>query len=380
MLSVFFRITVCSLVLILHLSIIACDNPDTNNKKLLTQQTIKLGAIMPMTGSGAIYGENLSKGMELALSEINTKNKNISFKIIYEDDRGETTGAVSAIRKLIAQDKVQMILGPAYSGQTLAIAPIAEENKVIALTTLPGSIEIKKAGDFIFRVYASDEYQGKFLAESAYNIFKARKAIVFRANSAYAKALSDVIKDNFIAMGGSIIDEEVFNEGDKNMRTQLTKIKKLNPDLIFAPSLYADAANILVQAKELGYNLKFLGGDAWDGDIWQIIQGAENLGVFSKLLFDYENGSERTKAFFNAFREKYGHEPNSHAATGYDAVYIAKYAYDSSDGTIDGLKTALYKLKNFSGALGNISFDEFGDNTSVSFKLYRFENGKVKGL
>jgi branched-chain amino acid transport system substrate-binding protein len=341
------------------------------------EKEIKIGAVMPLTGDGATYGQNLRNGMELALSEINASGTGVKYKIIFEDDKGSVKDAVSSYQKLISQDKVQIILGPAYSGQSLAVAPIAEKNKIVALTTLPGTIKLKYAGDYVFRVYASDEYQGKYLANVAYNKFGAKRAAILRANSDYAQAFRDVFIQNYTELGGKIVVEEVFDEGDKNVRTQLMKIKKADPDIVFAPCLYKDAATILVQAKELGIKKKFLGGDAWDGDIWAIIKGAEELGIFSKLLFTEENASLKTKEFFKNYKAKYGTEPNSHAATGYDAVYLMKYAYENSDKTGTGLKDALYKVKDFPRALGSITFDSYGDNISLAFKLYKFKDGKV---
>jgi branched-chain amino acid transport system substrate-binding protein len=341
---------------------------------------IKIGAILPLTGDLAVYGDPVKKGMELALEEINAKGgiNGKPLKLIFEDDFGDPKTAVAVFNKLIDNEKVPIILGPLTSSASMATAPIAEKRKVVQLSTMAGTIDLKYAGDYVFRVFASNEYQSKSVADKAIDIFNAKRAAILYINNDYGEGSKEVIEKRYSERGGKIVAVENFNEGDKDFKTQLIKIKKSNPDIIFALCYWKEGAIILKQAKELGIKITFLGEDAWYGPIEEIAGDAVKLLVFSSMAFG-EKYKEHPKMqkFIQSFRKKYGKEPDAYSATGYDAVYLAKHAIEIGGYNADGIKKALYNTKNFIGALGNITYDEYGDNIGAEFDLYVIRNGKT---
>ncbi|GAG00492.1 unnamed protein product, partial [marine sediment metagenome] len=230
----------------------------TQTKKDLGE--IKIGAIMPLTGELATYGEPVKNGMELAVEEINAKGgiNGTLLRIIFEDDLGDPKTAVSAFNKLIDSEKVPIILGPLTSGASMATAPVAERRKVVQLSTIAGTIKLKYAGDYIFRVFASDELQAKAIVDKAIDIFGSKKAAILYINNAYGQGIKEITENRYIERGGQLVAIESFNESDKDFRTQLIKIKNVKPDLIFCLSYWKEGALILVQAKELGIDTKFL--------------------------------------------------------------------------------------------------------------------------
>ena len=145
-------------------------------------EVIKIGAILPLTGDASIYGSALKEGLDLALEEINTKGGIIGKKVvvIYEDSQADPKVAVSAINKLINIDKVKIILGEMFSSVTLAIAPIAQKSQVVLISPTVSAEAVPNVGDYIFSIYPSDAYDGKFLANFVYNeIEKKNAAIIF---------------------------------------------------------------------------------------------------------------------------------------------------------------------------------------------------------
>ena len=157
------------------------------------ENIIKIGAIVPLTGPFASYGEPVKNGMLLAVDEINNNGgvKGKKIKLIIEDDAGNPTTAVNAFEKLAGTDKVPMILGPLSSGCSMATAPVAEKNKVVQLSTLAGIPDLSKAGDYIFRIYPSSELGARFAAKQALEIFKPKKiAILFGCRSFRATRLT----------------------------------------------------------------------------------------------------------------------------------------------------------------------------------------------
>src|SRR5581483_644827 len=123
-------------------------------------QTIEIGAILPLTGDGAKYGEEARNGINLALDEI-AKGK---LRVIYEDDLGTAAGAVNAFNKLTATNKVSAIIGPMYSSTALAVAPLAERKQVVVLSPSASSPALTTAGDFFFRNWPSDVFEGGEMA------------------------------------------------------------------------------------------------------------------------------------------------------------------------------------------------------------------------
>lgn len=345
-----------------------------------SDNAINVGAIMPLTGELAAYGEPVKRGMELAAQEINAAGgidgRKLSLR--FEDDFADPTTAVGAFNKLVDQYKVPMILGPLTSGASMATAPVAERRRVVQLSTMAGTVDLKFAGDYVFRVFASNELQSNYISNAAVDILKAKTAAILYINNSYGQNSKQIIEKAFPARGGKIVDIESYDEGDTDFKTQLVKIKQANPDLIFAPAYWKEGATILKQAKELGITVHFLGEDSWYGPIAEVAGDAADLVIFSSMAFgERYKDQPRMQQFIKSFRENYGKDADSYSATGYDAVYLAKHAIETGGYNSDGVKTALYNTRNFVGALGKISYDEYGDNVGAEFDLYTIRDGKT---
>jgi len=196
--------------------------------------TIKIGFIGPLTGSAASAGEPTQKAVALAVEEINNSGgiKGRPIKIIYEDGKCEGKEAVNAAQKLINIDKVKIIIGGFCSGETLAVAPIAEAAKIILFSTGSGSPDITNAGDYIFRNFPSDASSGRKIAELAIeNNLKSIALLVETTD--YAQAIKKVFNDHFSELGGKIPIDESFTSQSTDLRAQLTRIKAKNPNAIY---------------------------------------------------------------------------------------------------------------------------------------------------
>ena len=139
---------------------------------------IRIGAIDPLTGPFAAYGEPVRDGMLLAVDEINAKGGigGRKIELLLEDDGGDPKNSVSAFTKLATVSKVPVVIGPLSSGASMATAPLAERYKVVQLSTLAGTIDLSKAGDYVFRIYPSSEIGSRYIAKIAIEKFKAKKA------------------------------------------------------------------------------------------------------------------------------------------------------------------------------------------------------------
>jgi len=227
---------------------------------------IKIGFISALTGDVSSVGTVNKAAAEIAVEEINAAGgiNGRQIEMIYEDGKCSAKDAVNAAQKLISIDKVSVIIGGLCSTETSAFVAQAMQDKVIVFSPGSSAPGLSQAGQYFFRSYPSDNFQGKFAAEYAYNTLGARKVAVIYHISDWGSGVKDVFVSRFKELGGQIVTEEGSPQTARDYRTSLTKIRDLKPDLVFAP-LYPDGAIVaLKQAQEQGLKVEVMGDDSWD--------------------------------------------------------------------------------------------------------------------
>lgn len=326
-------------------------------------EEIRIGAVLPLTGSAAVWGENAKMGLEIALEEVNKAGgvKNRKIALIFEDSQSDPARAVSSLRKLISVDKVPVVIGDIASSSVLAMAPVAEKEKVVLLSPGASNPDISEAGEYIFRNWQSDALEGKLDAEFAYERLGYRRMGVLYVNNAYGSGLKTVFEDSFKNLGGEILASESFDQGATDMRTQLNKIASLNPDGIYMPGYPPEMAIVLVQAKELGLRVSFLSVQAFDDP--KILQTAKDAaeGVIFSVPTPPDPNNPVVRDFIHEYKERFAREPGVCSDTGYDALKIIVWAMKRGANSALEIMEQLLKLKDFPGAAGSTTFDENGD-------------------
>ena len=340
------------------------------------EEEVKIGAIFALTGDAAMYGERAKRGVELALEEINKEGiRGSKINIVYEDSQGDSQKAVSAFQKLVELDKVTFIIGPLSSSEVLSIAPIAEKKKVIILTPTSSAPQITYAGDYIFRNCMSDLFDGAALAEFAFKKLQKKKAGTIYINNDFGIGLKESFKKRFSSLTGEIIIEESFERRDTDFRTQLSRIKAKNPDVLFLIG-YAEMGQILKQAKELGLKSQIVSFSSFEQpDIIKVAGNAAEGVYYTFQGFDSESEEEVVKNFTAKYKERYNEDSDIFAALSYDAVKIYAEALKRGGFNVEDLKKALYEIKHFIGVVGKTSFDENGD-VIKPIGIKKVENGK----
>ena len=337
---------------------------------------IKIGLIGPLTGDVATVGQGTKSAAELAISEINSAGgiNGRMLKLIAEDGKCDGKESVSAITKLINIDKVTAIIGGGCSSESVAAAPIAEKAGVVMLSPLSSSPALTTAGDYIFRDYPSDSFQGVKAADFAVNTLKTKNIAVLSCMSDWCQGIQQVFKDKAAALGATIVaDERYDDKTTKDLKTQLTKIKSANPDLLYFIG-YTDGTVVgLKQAKEIGLNAKILGGDAWNDP--KIIS---NAGFGAEGIM-YTMPKSVSNATFDAAIEKLTNskEVTVGSRESYDAVKILAQVMKEVGTKSSKIKDALYKVQGYQGVSGNISFDKNGDLSTASYDIKIIKDGKA---
>ena len=337
---------------------------------------IKVGFVGPLTGDGAALGENAQAAVELAVSEVNAAGgiNGRQLQFIYEDGKCNGADAASAANKLLNADKVSLIIGGACSGETSAMAGAAEQAKTVLFSYCSSAPTITNAGDYIFRDYPSDTFQGSFAANYIYNKLGKKNVAVLYVKTDWGTGIKDVFDDSFTKLGGKVAIEEGFDQTTKDLRTELTKIKAANPDLIYFLGYTEESVTGLKQAATLGIKTPMFGGDAWDDP--KIYDGA---GAAAEGIMFSTVSAPLSDAFKAAMKQKTGSDEVLACTPGaYDAVNILSNVMKKVGTDSTAIKDELYKTTYANGvSSANISFDSNGDLVGASYMVKQVTNGKA---
>ena len=326
------------------------------------QETIKIGHYASLTGKDAAFGVASRKGALLAVEELNAKGGILGHRIEYlvEDIQSKSGESATVVKKLISRDKVVAVLGGNPSTNSLEAAPICQNAKIPMMAISSTNPKVTEIGDYIFRICFIDPFQGAVLAKFAREKLKAQRvALLTSASAPYSVGLSNVFRERFTALGGEIVGEQKYSEGDKDFKAQLTAIRGQKPDVIAATGYYTEAALICIQARSLGLDVPIIGGDGWEAPQLVELGGRAVEGTYYSTHYSASNAAPEVQAFVKQYRARWNNEtPEGVSALAYDAVLLYADAMQRA-GTTDGpkLRDALAATKNFPGVTGHTTID-----------------------
>jgi branched-chain amino acid transport system substrate-binding protein len=341
---------------------------------------ILFGEYGSLTGSEATFGQSTKQGVELAVKELNAAGGVLGKKIrvIVYDDQGKGEEAVTAVAKLVTQDKVHVVLGEVASTRSMAAAPTCQQNGVPMISPSSTNPKVTQVGDYIFRVCFIDPFQGTVMAEFAANHLKIKNVAIFRDKSSdYSMGLADFFQKEFMARGGVIVADEAYNSDDKDFRAQLTSIKGKKPDAIFVPGYYTQVGMVARQAKELKLDVPLLGGDGWESSKLFEIGGAALNGSYYSNHLSSDDPRPELQGFVTRYKAAYGEPPDSLAALGFDSAMLAADAIKRA-GKLDrkAIRDELAKTTAFAGVSGTVSMDAQRNATKPAVVL-KINDGKA---
>jgi branched-chain amino acid transport system substrate-binding protein len=325
------------------------------------EDTILVGEVGSLTGSEATFGISARNGIELALKEANeaggVRGKKLAVRVY--DSQGKPEEAAQAVTRLIAQDKVVLILGEAASSVSMAMAEKAQAAGVPMITPTSTAPEVTQKGDYIFRVCFIDPFQGKVMAKFTRENLKLDSVAILTDNkAAYSIGLAKVFTEEFQKLGGKIVANESYSKGDTDFRAQLTAIKQTKPQAVWVPGYYTDVGIIARQKKELGLAVPLLGGDGWESDKLFELGGSALDGSYFSNHYSLDNPDPILKEFVEKYQKAYGSPPDSVAALAYDAARLGVDAMKRApDVSGKALRDAIAATKDFPGVAGKITLN-----------------------
>lgn len=335
-------------------------------EKAADQNVVKVGVFLPLTGDNAAGGELELRGIKLA-NQLHPEVLGKKVELVVADNKSDKAEAASVAARLIEKDKVSVLVGSYGSSLSMAAGNIVKENKVPAVGTSCTNPQVTANNDYYFRACFIDPFQGKVMAEYAHqNGFK-KVAIVQEVSNDYSVGLAKFFREEFVKLTGdenSIVDVANYQTSDKDFTAILTNIKALNPDAVFAPGNFTESALLVKQARQLGIDAQFMGGDTWETQEFIDVGGKDVEGVALSTAFDREKAStEEAKKFLDAYTKEYNGEPSALTAMAYDAYLIAVSGIEKAGTATDTVKIrdAIAATKDLECVTGMTTLDENGD-------------------
>lgn len=336
---------------------------------------IKIGAILPLTGSGASYGVWMKGGAEMAAEEINAAGgiAGRKLEVIYEDHAADASKAVNAMRRLVEVEKVPFSL-TSYSAPTLAIQPIAAQNKVVIMNG-GGQSDNLANKDYLYNNIPVVSNEVGVIAEWLAKDKKLMSAVLIVANDEAGRNSAKTFRDRYGAAGGKVLAEEQVALDGTDFRAQLAKLKARGGDLLYISSYGRNVSIIADQARELGITIPLAGTS------WVLVpetfksKGAEGMLV-TKLPFDPNS------AFAKKFKEKYKTDAGFFAVQYYSATRIfanaAAEAMKKHGGALtgEGVKNAIESIRAFDTISGKLVF-QANHGAVMDIEVGDLKGGKI---
>ncbi|PIC71571.1 ABC transporter substrate-binding protein [Sporosarcina sp. P17b] len=343
----------------------ACGNSSTDDTESADSDDVvkaKVGVISYLTGPGASYGEAITNGINLAHKEIAELGE-VDIELKIEDSAGKQEEALSVAQKLMNSENVDAIIGPTLSTEMQIVGPEADLNGVPILGTSNTAEGIPQLGEYVFRNSIPETLAIPASVQKAIDKYGAKKvAILYGNDDVFTKAGYDTMKQVAKDLDLEVLTTETFQLGQSDYKAQLTKIKSLNPDLVLASALYNEGAVILDQARKMGIDVPFVGGNGFNSPEVIKIAGDAANGLIVATPWFAKKDDEKVKKFVEDYEAAYGMEPDQFAAQAYDGFYVmAEAIKNAGEADRDAIRDALAEIKDFEGVLGNMSFDEEGD-------------------
>ena len=364
-------------------------------------KVVKIGVIAPLSGDLTATGTGIRNSVDLAIKQANDKNKVPGWRIelAAEDDAAKPDVGAQAAAKLSSDAAVVGVIGTYNSSVALQVAPVLDRANIVEISPANTNDTLTRGENFAtaparphknyFRTATLDSLQGGFAADYAYNDLKARNVVVIHDKKAYGQGLADSFKARFTKDGGKILTTETINPGDKDFSAVLTKIKPMNPDLIFYGGEYPEGSLISRQAHgPQGIKAPVMGGDGLVDPTYGKAAGAAANGDYATSVGAPPEQVESAKQFIADYK-----------AAGYKDSYSAygALAYDSANAIINALPAALgsatavndtvrravidaVQKASFNGASGPVAFDQYGDTVTKTLTMYKVDAGDFKPI
>lgn len=353
---------------------ITLPSADTNESR--ASAPITIGFIGPLSGDSAAYGAPIKNAVFLAVKDLKTQGKNVD--VAYEDGACNGEAAARALNKLITVHKARLVIGGVCSGETLAMAPVAERERALVFSPSAASPDITDAGDFVFRNIPSDAASAATLADFMRGDYSS--IAVLSEDAEAVEPFRQAFIRRFEEEGGEIPVKEHFTSSQKDFKALLGRIKESDAEaLVLNPQTEQAAGALVRQMKKFGIALPVYGTAVLGGSKFIEAAGDATDGIIFIDLAPLDHGNPQVEAFFNDYTKFFGQPTQEFtAAAAYDAMNIIAQAIDRVGYAPEKVRDYMYNLPEYEGLLGRYSFDLRGDVVGIPFALQRINKNQIE--
>jgi branched-chain amino acid transport system substrate-binding protein len=360
-----------ALPLLLAAAVSACDLAPNRGG------TVAFGLAAPLTRS---YGENSKLGAELAAEELNAAGEldGVTIAIHARDDGGEGAAAIQVASRFVEDPSVVAVVGHANSDPMMAASKVYHDGELPAVGTSATSTEIAEAGPWIFRIASNDSANAAAIAREARRF--GRRVGILYANDEYGNSLAAIFRKALAQTDAVLVGTDPYLEEMKDFRPYLLRFKERQAEVLLVAGLEVGAATMIRQMREVGLGARVLGGDGLES--LTSMEGNYDGTMFGMLY--HPEASDRARTFAATFRRRYNREPESSAATSYDAVYLLARALKSGARSRAEIRDYLEGVgrpggsEPFVGVTGPVAFDENGDPVGKPVAIAAIEGTRFR--
>ncbi len=345
------------------------------------EPVVKIGFVAPLTGDQAPQGQDMLHGVELAVEQAQADGPILPgqrLELVALDDQRSPTQAVAAAKKLVADPDVVAVVGHLNSSCTMPASAIYHAARMLNISPVSSNPQISRQGfDTFYRTCATDDLQGPAAALFAVNELGAQRIFILDDMTTYGRGLANELERKLQALGATVLGHEGITQGDKDFMPILTKVKSLNPDLIYFAGMFPEGALLIKQRAALGLGGVFMGGDGLFDQTLIDLAGPEVAeGAYLTTIGSDIHQVPTAQAFITAYTERYG-PIGSYSAYAYEATRIALWAIRQA-GAKDraAVLAAMKTLKDYPGLFGPQNFDEKGDSLVRDVGIFTVRDGR----
>lgn len=343
--------------------------PDPSN----LPDTVTIGAIFGLSEAVSVYGVAQKQAVELAVEEINGSGylgEGRTLTVLFEDSAGNRDQAIAAMTKLVEENQVLAVLGPTLSSEAFAADPIAQENGTTVMGVSNTALGITGMGDYVFRNSLPEAavIPGT-IAQAKEALGLTKVGLLYGNDDDFTVSGYKVFKQAVTDNGIDILGEETFAKGDVDFNAQLTNLIGAGPDALVVSALAAEATQIILQARQLGYEGPIIGGNGFNSPAVLRDSGAAAEGLIVGGAWNYgnPNPTESSVRFVEMYEAKFeGQSPDQFAAQAYTGAWLMATAIRCADFAADAdlaaqrtaIRDALLAIQDFDSPLGVFSFTE----------------------
>lgn len=340
---------------------------------------VKIGYIGPLTGPIASIGIDNSRGIELAVADLNARGgiDGRPLELLVSNSMSEDNTDVDLYDGMRNHDKVDVILTKDYTG-SLTLAPKADADEMVVVNTIDTSEELAGSGDYLFSIGIYDEGIGQTLAMHVAQRLQTTRVAVITVNSDFMTLVKDSFVARFAQLGGTAPVQPNYTFSTTNYQALLQPVVDAGIKTVILLG-FDEAGLIIAKAAELNLGLTFLGIDTFTSPAFLANAGSAAEGVY---LTSWGSNTAEYAAWLQAYRNRYGSPPDQplFSAVGYDAMFVVADAMKRGDTRGKGLRDALYQATGMSGITGSLEMSEDGAVRSVLEQMFRIQSGQFVKL